>query len=348
MKTIFLLAFALILHVAPAESANKPSVEITTDADYRYIQSNGIPAHEHGVFPNRGNPNAISPQKHEFRMLLNPVRAINTTLLENKMYFGVALNGVPFDPGTAEYYYNDPTSGWKYEALSGQIDLGIDFNNAHVQRDGSYHYHGIPKSLVGSYRIKEHSKIIGYAADGFPIYAVAGYKDPDDPGKGIQGIRSSYIVKKGFRPTGPGGKYDGSFIQDYVYFNKSGDLDECNGRFGKTPDYPEGIYHYYLTDSFPFIPRCFRGEPDTSFLKSRIQSQSSEAVGAERGFKPPVERPAGQPQRGSGPPREAVNACTAQRNGSTCEFMVPRRGIIRGVCRNVQGRTACVPSHHRP
>ena len=40
--------------------------------------------------------------------------------------FGVAINGVPFDPGAAEWWNNDPASGWQYEALSGKINLGMD------------------------------------------------------------------------------------------------------------------------------------------------------------------------------------------------------------------------------
>ncbi len=56
--------------------------------------------------------------------------------------FGVALNGLPLDPGTAEFWHNDPN--WNYEAMSGKMDLGLDENNAHVQPNGAYHYHGLP------------------------------------------------------------------------------------------------------------------------------------------------------------------------------------------------------------
>ncbi|MGB1090969.1 MAG: YHYH protein [Oceanobacter sp.] len=44
-----------------------------------------------------------------------------------------------------------------------------------------------------------------------------------------------------------------------------GDLDECNGCYGVTPEYPEGIYHYYITDDYPYIARCVHGDPDSSF-----------------------------------------------------------------------------------
>ena len=52
----------------------------------------------------------------------------------------------------------------------------------------------------------------------------------------------------------------GTFTQDYEYVAGSGsDLDECNGRNGVTPEFPEGIYHYYATNSFPFLQRCVKG-----------------------------------------------------------------------------------------
>jgi hypothetical protein len=43
------------------------------------------------------------------------------------------------------------------------------------------------------------------------------------------------------------------------YVSGSGDLDECNGRIGVTPEFPEGVYHYYLTDTLPFGQRCVKG-----------------------------------------------------------------------------------------
>lgn len=51
----------------------------------------------------------------------------------------------------------------------------------------------------------------------------------------------------------------GVFTQDYQYVANSGDLDDGNGRTGVTPEFPNGIYHYYITDTFPFSPRCWKG-----------------------------------------------------------------------------------------
>ena len=51
----------------------------------------------------------------------------------------------------------------------------------------------------------------------------------------------------------------GTFAQDWEYVEGSGDLDECNGRVGVTPEFPDGIYHYYATDSYPYLQRCVKG-----------------------------------------------------------------------------------------
>jgi len=37
-------------------------------------------------------------------------------------------------------------------------------------------------------------------------------------------------------------------------------LDACNGRSGATPEFPDGIHHYFATDSYPYLQRCVTGE----------------------------------------------------------------------------------------
>ena len=41
----------------------------------------------------------------------------------------------------------------------------------------------------------------------------------------------------------------------------AGTLDECNGRFSVTPEFPAGTYAYFLTTEWPVVPRQFRGTP---------------------------------------------------------------------------------------
>ena len=52
----------------------------------------------------------------------------------------------------------------------------------------------------------------------------------------------------------------GAFTQDFEYVEGLGDLDQCNGRFGVTPEFPKGIYYYMVTDEFPFFSRCLKGD----------------------------------------------------------------------------------------
>ena len=94
--------------------------------------------------------------------------------------------------------------------------------------------------------ITQHSPIIGWAFDGIPIYGPFGYSDPDDINSEIKIIASSYkkdISKVSNRPSGFD---DGFFVNDYFY-DGSGDLDIHNGRFCKTPEFPNGIYAYFAT-----------------------------------------------------------------------------------------------------
>lgn len=241
-------------------------VKFVVKDGYRYIYSNGIPDHQAGRFPNRNNPNSIRPQQYQFRVTAEPKEARNVTPVLHSP-FGIAINGVVFDAATAEFWNRDRGSGWNYEAKSGKINLGLDQSNAHVQPTGSYHYHGLPHGLIATQNKNKEVALIGVAADGFPIYGQYGYADPNDASSEVRIMKSSYRVKKGVRSSGPGGRYDGTFVADYEYVKGAGDLDECNGRFGVTPEYPDGIYHYYLTEEFPFIPRYYRGTPDSSFQR---------------------------------------------------------------------------------
>ncbi len=242
--------------------------------DKRSLEANGIPEHNVGRFPNRGNPHAIAEQRHQFAIPLNPEVAEQITSIYYPIGqqgppnrpFGIGLNGVLMDPGTAEFWMGNRALDWNYEALGGAVGLGLDENHAHVQPNGSYHYHGLPTlylKKLGAVATK-HSPQIGWAADGFPIYAVYGFSDAKDPESPIVELTSSYQLKSGERPggdEGPGGKYDGAFTRDYEYIAGSGTLDECNGRICVTPEFPEGTYAYFLTKKWPCVPRNFRGTP---------------------------------------------------------------------------------------
>lgn len=259
--TVFVSAcLAASSHLPPNE------VTITTDDNYRRIQANGIPNHTPGQFPNRHNPNTIAPQHYDYKVPLHPRLAAKPQpyLMQP---FGIAVNGIVFDPFAAEWWQRNPSSGWNYDPKGGAIDLGLDSNDAHVQPNGAYHYHGIPTALIEKLSgTKPQVTLVGWAADGFPIYGPWGHSVAKDATSPLKQLTSSYAVKQGSRPAGsPGGKYDGSFVQDYEYIEGKGDLDASNGRFGVTPEFPEGTYHYVLTEAYPNIPRQFAGTPDASF-----------------------------------------------------------------------------------
>ena len=114
------------LETAAGSPSNLPSpqVSISTEGNERVIRANGVPNHEIGQFPGPGCPNAVSAQNYTLRVPLNPKTNASFTQLKQQA-IGVALNGVPFDPGTAEYWKNDRTSGWHIEALGGRKSLGF-------------------------------------------------------------------------------------------------------------------------------------------------------------------------------------------------------------------------------
>ena len=97
------------------------------------------------------------------------------------------------------------------------------------------------------------SNIIGWAYDGNPIYGPYGYSDPENSNSVPKRLESGYTLNPSNvidRPLLP----SGFFVEDYEYTN-SGDLDENNGRFSKTPEFPNGVYAYFATlDTFS-IPK---------------------------------------------------------------------------------------------
>ena len=121
-----------------------------------------------------------------------------------------------------------------------------------------------------------HSPIIGWAYDGNPIYGPYGYSDPDDTNSPVKILNTSYTLDTSNvinRPTFS----SGFFVEDYKYTD-DGDLDASNGRFTKTPDYPNGVYAYFVgiqtgaqgnqIPKFPyFIGDTYRSEPiEDNFL----------------------------------------------------------------------------------
>lgn len=257
----------------------------TVQGNSRIITANSIPNHDVGLFgPVMGslNPNAISPQNESYTIPVNPIEANEFTSLLGtsgtdlgpQYSFGILFNGVELDPVAAEPFPHEGMNSsnanwiWNLEALN--VNLGVDCNNAHVQPNGKYHYHGTPTSYLNSLNASSSTMtLIGYAADGFPVYYKYAYSLANNSGSDITIMTSSYRLKSGNRPgdgiSAPCDSYNGVYTNDYEYINGLGTLDEANGRNGVTPEYPNGTYYYVITDEFPSIPRYLRGTPSQDF-----------------------------------------------------------------------------------
>ncbi|MEM6664524.1 MAG: YHYH protein [Pseudomonadota bacterium] len=224
-------------------------VQITRQGDEICVRSNGLPNHATGRFPNSGNPHTMRAQRTSVCVDATPSKG--ATARELRGTIGVAVNGVLIRPGTADYYdpgsrrgfSRDRSSGWNLEGMGSAQLLGLDQNNAHVDQRGLYHYHGEPSGLLA----KLDGSQMGWAADGFEIHIAPA------------GVTSSWQLKPGTRPSAPGGRYDGQYVQDWQYVAGSGSLDECNGGM------LNGQYVYFATKTFPFYPRCVWGTPSRDF-----------------------------------------------------------------------------------
>ena len=263
--------------ISGSEFNSSPSVNLMAtyswncSATARVLAANGVPNHPVGTFPGPGNPNTIAAVATSATYVMAPALAASPPGVVTS---GYGINGVKMEPATAGTCSGTTATtcnlaggggAWNIEAL-GQtaFNFGTDANNAHVQPNGSYHYHGMPEGLItrlgGS---TTTMTLVGWAPDGFPIYARNGYAVAGNAASGLKVLSSSYRLKAAADAGRPSTtSYPmGTFTQDYEYVSGLGDLDECNGRTGVTPEFPEGIYHYVITATFPFIGRCVKGTP---------------------------------------------------------------------------------------
>ena len=202
-------------------------------------------------------------------------------------YFAYMNNSVKVEVGTAETY---TSSGTTYKVSGKNIyqDVGLDPSNAHNQPTtspgssqkfyGYYHVHGMPEGHIARLgKGNSTMTLIGFAVDGFPVYARYGYTNPNSTTGGVAVMKSNYRLRtsaeltaagSGSRPSASIAPY-GAFEQDWVFdatstSSSKGHLDACNGRYGVTPESPTtSVYHYFITDSYPYVPRCVFGTPAT-------------------------------------------------------------------------------------
>jgi hypothetical protein len=266
------------------------SVELTMNETHITIVTNGLPDHdfESTLACSQGN-DCTRAQNYEWTIPRSPVNDTTgghdaTNCPEANGDFecaaalgevAIAINGVPFY-GPEDGPGGDAVASQHgaYEEDRQPIELGVC--HAHNGQGGTFHYHAdanclhwhpeegetildydvsTPAAVAQNTANGSHSAVIGVAMDGYPIYGLWGY----DGQMNVVEMKSSYKLKEG--ETG----YNG--IDDYVYVQGLGHLDVCNGHFGPTPDFPDGIYHYHSTMmngegdmGFPYFLLCYHGE----------------------------------------------------------------------------------------
>ena len=250
--------------------------------ELRILESNNIPNHPVEHYHSVGSW-ATEMEEHHVEVYLpyypdlseevTPKGGIHGAL-------GYALNGVKIDPGSGGSCSNGPDNvctlhhsehEWTVETL-GQtfFNYQIDENNGHIQYDGTYHYHGIPKTLVEDVKMRRppvlrtRMGLFGWAMDGFPIYSQYDSKFEHTVLGGYRKMKSSYQLVDPVSESRPSVDIYplGTFKEDYEYVEGSGDLDECNGRFSATESHTKMKYHYIATKEYPYVPRCVKGYLD--------------------------------------------------------------------------------------
>jgi hypothetical protein len=269
---------------------------ISSDGITCTIASNNIPNHDFNDQSASFATNVSTQNKH-FELPVAPQMAAQTTPVDLQTTNVVFLNGAIVDVIAAACYdvgnealgeekigcgSDQLANPWRYDPMSPLNGFGTDMHNAHVQPDGSYHYHGNPLAMYDQNCETSAlpSPVIGFAADGFPVY---GPCFTDSQSAVVRKAQSSYALKNngGVRQTVNGystpvsgqgvvasGNYDGQFTGDYEYVANSGDLDECNGMT------VNGQYGYYITDAYPWVLACYKGEIDPSFVKNAPELQN--------------------------------------------------------------------------
>jgi len=220
--------------------------------------------------------------------------------------------GVTFDPGQA-HQPGDGTHHYHANPIALRYLLGdhVDFIS------------GTKTYSESTNTVTKHSPILAWVRDGYPLYGPYGYSNATNPAGGVRRIVSGYVLRNGqfgtqnltangrtnippwavrlyggaanavlgpnVSATYPLGRYmeDNDYLGDLGYTKGVDfDLDEYNGRFCVTPEYPNGTYAYFVgittngTPAFPYnIGRAFYGNPAGASVPNITEAVVTNFVG---------------------------------------------------------------------
>jgi len=211
----------------------------------------------------------VSPSG-QYHYYTNPTSIYNDNLQQHSPLLGYAFDGVPiYGPRVyaSKHYVGDGTT----TAFAGPVEPDyslIDDSFIKVTIDGVVQEETTNFTFTGATDAKSEITFVSApAADSEILFTVT---------ITVHRVQSSYRLKTGTRTaigseTNPGGTYDGTFYEDYEYVAGLGHLDEFNGRFAHTPEYPKGVYAYYVTVDdvnnpvFPYVLGTkYYGKPETA------------------------------------------------------------------------------------
>ena len=229
---------------------NKPKITqtdpfrqlVTTDytGSRFFVKTTSIP--DHGFVRDDG-VNEVQVQNLTFEFPRTAVEAQTKVSTPNQTGIGVAINGVLFYGPVGVEQENRNNITYTINNVTNYTPPDVEDGSGQVGEDGIYYYHADPKRMYDK-NSSEHSPLIGFALDGYPIYGPYGYDDP-------RGNTNPRVMTASYRlrtiPRADGTVPDGKYIEDFEYVAGLGDLDQHNGRICNTPEYPNGTYAYFVT-----------------------------------------------------------------------------------------------------
>jgi hypothetical protein len=314
--------------------------EVYSSSNWIYIRSTGLASYPMGpwyldsqkkqLFPN------LPVNQQVFYAFPRTNFVLATKTANGGGQIGIFVDGVAMYNSWDAYTWDSASNAdvqnvtgyWNRDAY---VNEGVSFDPgyAHQQNTGVYHYHADPlglRYLLGDHvdfnasskifsedtnTPVKHSPILGWAADGYPIYGPYGYSNATNASSGIRRMVTGYVIRNGQCGTSnltangrttipawaarlstvssnqtapnvstsyPLGRYmeDNDYLGDHInpgtgtnyQQGMDFDLDQYNGRWCVTPEFPAGTYAYFVAiDSngapvFPYdIGRGFYGSP---------------------------------------------------------------------------------------